>query len=786
MARRCARATSRFTEAPKLCVGMTAAAALFLCLGLAFPPAAEAGLYTASDQIVLLSEENVGSVLVNNSAAVVAEFYASWCGHCISFSPNYKKLAMDIKEWKPAVNMAAVDCAAEENRNLCKDYKITGYPTVKFFHAYSTPESSGVPYRARDVRVLRQLIIDSLESHGEPWPPACPPLEPTSEAEIDNFFKTNSAQHLALIFEDAKSYVGREVTLDLLQFENITVRRVLNTEDGLVAKLGVTDFPSCYLYYPDGSFTRLRVRHFTPPPPTTPPCWRAFCSISIGHFCSMLGDGETTLKVLHSERLQAHSKMYAKYFPGRPMVMNLLRSLNSWLQNQTADHISYEAFKERVDNTAQVPDAALPEGVRWVGCQGSQPHFRRYPCGVWTLFHVLTVQANNTGGSDPQEVLKSMRNYVHNFFGCRYCAEHFENMVKEGMEGVTTLPYAVLWLWSRHNQVNNRIAGALSEDPLFPKIQWPSPETCPSCHTVTHNGEHGWNYEQVLPFLGSYFSSSRILPDYLENEGEVLKKQREKYSHHLHGLLAQKRLERIGREASNHFPPSPSSPVQEGEEWEEEEGPQDETGAYEEDNEGGEEKPSPAASEVEGKPSEPTPWTKTKLEEANGHQQAHRIPSIIGMRLRQRRQQEDIVDLDLFENQHFKAKALQLAASSRVKQRTLQTKVEQEPRPAFSLGMELDAGLGMVGLQPIDADLDLDTIRQRKRLQKRELAGQYIGREAELAQMGRWMSVLSIGFSNVDISLCVILYALSFTCLLAMCIFFRNRFKRRRVKVALP
>ncbi|KAM4575046.1 sulfhydryl oxidase 1 [Fundulus diaphanus] len=821
MARRCARATSRFTEAPKLCVGMTAAAALFLCLGLAFPPPVEAGLYTASDQIVLLSDENVGSVLVNNSAAVVAEFYASWCGHCISFSPNYKKLARDIKEWKPAVNMAAIDCAAEENRNLCKDYKITGYPTVKFFHAYSTAESSGVPYRARDVRALRQLIIDSLESHGEPWPPACPPLEPTSEAEIDNFFETNSAQHLALIFEDAKSYVGREVTLDLLQFENITVRRVLNTEGGLVAKLGVTDFPSCYLYYPDGSFTRLRVnfeartfysyalqrlpgvvRSGKPPPVTTELLknrteepWRPFNSSRV-----YMADLESALHyslrvelaaqgVIKGDALIAlknYMSVLAKYFPGRPMVMNLLRSLNSWLQNQTADHISYEAFKERVDNTAQVPDAALPEGVRWVGCQGSQPHFRRYPCGVWTLFHVLTVQANNTGGSDPQEVLKAMRNYVHNFFGCKYCAEHFENMVKEGLEGVTTLPFAVLWLWSRHNQVNNRIAGALSEDPLFPKIQWPSPEMCPSCHTVKHNGEHGWNYEQVLPFLGSYFSSSRILPDYLENEGEVLKKQREKYSHHLQGLLAQKHLERIAREASNHFPPSTSSPVQEGEEWEEEEGPQDETGAYEEDNEGGEEKPSPAASEVEGKPSEPTPWTKTKLEEVDGHQQAHRIPSIIGMRLRQRRQQEDIVDLDLFENQHFKAKALQLAASSRVKQRTLQTKVEQEPRPAFSLGMELDAGLGMVGLQPIDADLDLDTIRQRKRLKKRELAGQYIGREAELAQMERWMSVLSIGFSNVDISLCVILYALSFTCLLAMCIFFRNRLKRRRVKVALP
>lgn len=54
--------------------------------------------------------------------------------------------------------------------------------------------------------------------------------------------------------------------------------------------------------------------------------------------------------------------------------------------------------------------------------------------------------------------------------------------------------------------------GALSEDPNFPKVQWPSPEMCPACHTVMENGDHGWNQEQgVLPFLLSYFSSDSIL-----------------------------------------------------------------------------------------------------------------------------------------------------------------------------------------------------------------------------------------------------------------------------------
>lgn len=41
----------------------------------------------------------------------------------------------------------------------------------------------------------------------------------------------------------------------------------------------------------------------------------------------------------------------------------------------------------------------LPEGVQWVGCQGSEARYRGYPCAVWTLFHVLTVQAKEIGSS---------------------------------------------------------------------------------------------------------------------------------------------------------------------------------------------------------------------------------------------------------------------------------------------------------------------------------------------------------------------------------------------------
>lgn len=61
--------------------------------------------------------------------------------------------------------------------------------------------------------------------------------------------------------------------------------------------------------------------------------------------------------------------------------------------------------------------------------------------------------------SDPLEVLQAMRGYVKSFFGCRPCATHFESMAQENVNKVTSLSAAVIWLWSRHNRVNNRLAG---------------------------------------------------------------------------------------------------------------------------------------------------------------------------------------------------------------------------------------------------------------------------------------------------------------------------------------
>nr|XP_020724496.1 sulfhydryl oxidase 1-like isoform X2 [Odocoileus virginianus texanus] len=175
-----------------------------------------------------------------------------------SFLPCPTPWLADPADWRPALNLAALDCAEETNSAVCRDFNIPGFPTVRFFKAFSkTGSGTTLSVAGADVQTLRERLIDALESHTDTWPPACPPLEPARLEEITGFFARNNEEYLALIFEKEGSYLGREVTLDLSQHQGIAVRRVLNTERDVVNKFGVTSFPSCYLLSRNGSFSRV-------------------------------------------------------------------------------------------------------------------------------------------------------------------------------------------------------------------------------------------------------------------------------------------------------------------------------------------------------------------------------------------------------------------------------------------------------------------------------------------------------------------------------------------------
>ncbi|NXW59304.1 QSOX1 oxidase, partial [Eurystomus gularis] len=643
-------------------------------------------------------------------------------------------------EWRPAVMLAAIDCADETNQQVCSDFGITGFPTLKFFRAFSKKVEDGIRITktSSTVEDLRRAIITNLEQSQDAWPPACPPLEPASTEEVRTFFQRNKDQYLALIFEKSNSFVGREVALDMLQYENVAVRRVLSSEEELVEKFGVTTFPSGYLLLRNGSFSRLPVHiearsfytyYLRTLSGVTRGSYKLNATIGASNDTNTsqpkhadrsklyMADLESTLhyslrveavraSALSGDQLAAFKCYVAtlvKYFPARPYVQTYLQSLDGWLRNWTEPELPRSALKEAMKNNRDASHPAmLPTNVTWVGCQGSERHFRGYPCGLWTIFHLLTVQAVQNGPNKelPLEVLSTMRCYVRHFFGCQECAEHFEAMAAKSMDQVASREEAALWLWSHHNEVNARLAGGDTEDPKFPKLQWPPPDMCPQCHKE-ERGVHAWDEPAVLTFLKAHFSPANVYLDYAEADPVP--------------VVREEMDARLGTEG----------PREEREEEKEEE-----------------EKETEGEMRAPGQPGSPEP----------------RRPSIVRLNPKLREVGEDIVDLDSFSEQHFKSQALRAAAGRRRRLSKRDT-----------IALPQDAGVG---------------------LQRRRAPGvliQEVEDEAgRVVKRSPWLRVLGLGFSRLDISLCVALYILSSMCLLGMYTFFRLRTRARKGRPGFP
>lgn len=86
-----------------------------------------AALASASDVHDL--KKDTFTDFVKSHDLVLAEFFAPWCGHCKALAPEYEEAATTLKE--KDIPLVKVDCTEEVD--LCKDYGVEGYPTIKVF-----------------------------------------------------------------------------------------------------------------------------------------------------------------------------------------------------------------------------------------------------------------------------------------------------------------------------------------------------------------------------------------------------------------------------------------------------------------------------------------------------------------------------------------------------------------------------------------------------------------------------------------------------------------------------
>ncbi|GME92020.1 unnamed protein product [Ambrosiozyma monospora] len=87
------------------------------------------------DSAVVKLTQDTFEQYIKSNPLVLAEFFAPWCGHCKRLGPEFSSAADKLAE--KDIKLAQIDCT--EERDLCADFGIRGYPTLKVFRGEGEP-----------------------------------------------------------------------------------------------------------------------------------------------------------------------------------------------------------------------------------------------------------------------------------------------------------------------------------------------------------------------------------------------------------------------------------------------------------------------------------------------------------------------------------------------------------------------------------------------------------------------------------------------------------------------
>lgn len=500
----------------------------------------EQGLYKKSEHVTILGKENFDKNVYGQKHALLVQFYNSFCGHCRAFAPTFRAFAADITAWKNIIQPAVLDCSVEENNEICRHFEVMAYPSLRYLHENYVKGSSNIGekfFSPDSTEKLKSQLIKKMEKEQTMGRlKFAPPLNMASFSSYHQAIaaEPNDSIYTFVLFEYENSTLGSELALDLNNYKQVKIKRVhvpgSNVPD-LVAVTSTVEPTTLTPKIPTkenllkaiNTFLRSKNYSF---PMLDADTKNTASNENLENILPLTGadivfysDLEKTLKTsLHTE-ITRHKKLKNEElqallsyldalifaFPFKGNLKNFIIELAETLQtkNEWNGGEVYDLVKSLEKKHAPVYVTALD----YIACKGSEPKYRGYTCGLWTLFHTLTVNAANKPGIQGPKVLKAIHGYVKHFFGCTECSQHFLNMAaKNRLFDVKENDKAVLWLWISHNEVNLRLAGDITEDPKHPKIQFPNASKCPECRLA----RGAWNLPAVYEYLQKMYGSDNI------------------------------------------------------------------------------------------------------------------------------------------------------------------------------------------------------------------------------------------------------------------------------------
>uniref|UniRef100_A0A914RYJ0 Sulfhydryl oxidase n=1 Tax=Parascaris equorum TaxID=6256 RepID=A0A914RYJ0_PAREQ len=507
----------------------------------------EKSLFSNEDQILQLDVDNFNqkvysqffspcSVPCFHGRAFFVEFYSSWCGACIAYAPLYKKFALDVQAWKPIIEVGAVNCADDKNSRICREHAIDAFPTIKRSSQCRVSKveasSSGTP-RTRLSRatffvpvlcLFAQIILiyfkymskgkeDGIRYEGNKHELATLPLD-VAQLVRDDWLKQRPPQWPS--FDYADKYAFNNWLLKSLRAEyagSDSLANWLNTHR-LQLQYGVSCANDVWTWFHEKiNFAKDKRVHIvllsSGDALAKSLVERTF--LSEDHLATDTRENCRAVDCVTAPPVvqQTEQTITASWnqFERKYLLLNSQRALRAWHSTDSTTLASWD-LSETSWNINRLNNSdlgyPLPTNMTWIACRGSKPYLRGYSCGLWTLLHTITVEAFRIEQNSEQlrfavlldKQLNIARKYRFNY------AKLIKVMLRNCVAlNLNVLADSIMWLWRTHNIVNKILAKSQSEDPAFPKQQFPPASICAPCHN-----NDGFVESEVLNFLIAYYS----------------------------------------------------------------------------------------------------------------------------------------------------------------------------------------------------------------------------------------------------------------------------------------
>lgn len=152
----------------------------------------------ANSHVLKLTKANFDETVAKHDLILV-EFFAPWCGHCKSLKPQYEQAAHDLEG---VAALAAVDCTVD--RDLCSEYDVRGFPTIKLFrNDGSAPAEYQEGRRAADI--VKFMRKQKAPAYTVVKAADIPSLRTGDEVAIVGFFNSEEDAEAKVFIEAAKA-----------------------------------------------------------------------------------------------------------------------------------------------------------------------------------------------------------------------------------------------------------------------------------------------------------------------------------------------------------------------------------------------------------------------------------------------------------------------------------------------------------------------------------------------------------------------------------------------------